>query len=98
MTEPRQAPSVTRWQPIAGHTQELPRRHIKQDDARFWQFCEIIDPSAGFDFPTEFAQVPRQRIRDRLRPAARQRPARGVSGQAENQTDRGGSEIIQRKE
>ncbi len=89
VTEPRQAPTIARLHSVAGHTQELPWRHIKQNDARFRQFIEIIGATDDFDSAPEFAKISGQRVRNRLRSTPRQRPAYGVPGHGEHQTDRG---------
>ena len=98
MAEARQSPAVTRRQPIPSQAHELPRCHIEQDGACFWQLFEIGNTPVEFNCATELAQISRERIRNRLRATPRERPANRVSRHAKHKPKRSRSDSLQWKE
>src|SRR5690242_18512020 len=70
------------WQSIAGNPGELPNRGIEKRDARLWQLMNRVDRPLRFELAAELAKIIGQSIGNRLRTAARHRPADGMTGRS----------------
>ena len=79
----REARSRDELDALAGQAREVPGGEIEQSRLRSGQLVEILQGMAKLDRPAEFAKMRCQRLADRLRAPARQRPAGHMSARAE---------------
>ena len=85
-------------QAVAGDLGDAARRHVEQNGVGRQELVKRLDMDASFDLAAVLAQDGRQRVRDRLRAAARDRPAEAVAGADERHANRRAHRIGQRAE
>src|SRR5207302_6671810 len=62
-------------QSASGNPGEIPNRSVEKNGARVWQLREVVDAALSVDPAAELVQIRGERIRNRLRPAAGDRPS-----------------------
>ena len=93
-----QPSSIPGRQHVTGERDELARREVAQDDIARRQFAQRFDLAPGLDLAAQCAQSRRERIRNRLRAAARERPARHVCEQEQHESERCAAAALERQD
>jgi hypothetical protein len=93
-----EAPAVAGRQRVAGDAGELLGRGVEEHDARGGQCVEAFDRPARLDPAAEALQVRGQRAADGVGAAPGDGPVLDVSGQREDQPERGGQGLAERQD
>ena len=88
VAEPLEPPPVARRQLAARDAEQLARRHVEQHRPAGVELGERRHAAPRLDLAAERPQVRDERVRDPLRAAARERPARDVREQPEDEPER----------
>src|ERR1041385_4025596 len=80
-----QAPAIFRRQLLTGDSQKFPNRNVQKNSSRFGQLLQSLYPTVDLNAAAEFAQIIRESICNLLRAAPWNRPADGVSREAQDQ-------------
>jgi hypothetical protein len=93
-----EAAAVGRREEVAGEREQLPRRDVADDDVAAREVAQRGDGMSGLDLAAEFAQPCSERVGDRLRAAARKRPAVRVRETQEAEPEAGSALAFERQD
>src|SRR5690606_14202336 len=85
--EALEAASKPGRQRVARDPRERSRHDVEEHDARLRERGERLDRAPGLDLSAERAEARSERVDDRLRAAARERPTDRVPGEREDQAE-----------